>query len=262
MDDSGTHDTSQICVVAGYFAGERSWILFDRAWRKVLTSEGLVEFHANRFWAQVSGAQTSEYKSWTRTRLNCLMSSLLDVISSHRIYPVGCAVVMNEWAALPLDEKRYLTGAACQNGRLVTPGAPRKSYFLPFLCAIQTAASYCHAGDKMHSSFDQSSRFSSYALNYFKLMKQFPGQTASKLGEPFFPDSATAAPIQAADLLAYETNVYMKKRFGMGLAKLDPRGVLAKALTRIRSWEKDFKLFDKAGLDTLLAKYRQDKLDS
>src|SRR5260370_3823326 len=88
MDDSGTHDTSQICVVAGYFAGERTWILFDRSWRKVLTSEGLVEFHANRFWAQVSGAQTSEYKSWTRTRLNRLMSSLLAVLPSHRLYPV------------------------------------------------------------------------------------------------------------------------------------------------------------------------------
>jgi hypothetical protein len=54
----------------------------------------------------------------------------------------------------------------------------------------------------------------------------------------------------------------MRKRFERRLAKLDPRGILAKALTRIRSWDKDFKLFDKAGLDTLLSKYRQDKLDN
>src|SRR5207245_2725076 len=64
LDDSGTHDSSPICVVAGYFGTEEQWKAFDRKWRKTLDDNGQKEFHANRFWSHVRGSGVSEYRGW------------------------------------------------------------------------------------------------------------------------------------------------------------------------------------------------------
>src|ERR1019366_10327341 len=101
LDDSGTHDSSPVCVVAGYFGSERHWIRFDNDWREVLNDNGLKEFHANRFRSHVKGNDVPEYRGWDAKHDDEFMARLLKTIESHRIFPVGCCVAMREWRTLP-----------------------------------------------------------------------------------------------------------------------------------------------------------------
>ena len=215
LDDSGTHADSPWCVVAGYFGSERHWKRFDREWQIALESEGVEEFHANRFWASVGGNDIPEYRGWSRERSNRFVGRLLDVIgSSHRISPVCCAVLMEEWHKLAKDERAYLTGGAHnQQGQIVTPGAPNKPYFLPFLTAISMVLDYCNPGQLVDFSFDQSRHFSGYALKYFEEIKKWDLEKFKRMGDVLVVDSKRATPVQAADLLAFESYRY-------GLARL------------------------------------------
>ncbi len=265
LDESGTHDSSPLCVIAGYFGSERHWNKFDLKWRKVLDSEGIEEFHANRFWSFVGGANISEYRGWDKGRCNAFLRALLNVIwESHRIFPVCCTVVMADWHALSKDERAYLTGASFDStGELLKPGAPNKPYFLPFLTVISIVMGYCNPGHRTHFSFDQSKSFSGYALQYFREIKGWGADRGNELlehygriGEIFFPDSKDATPIQAADLLAFETYQYGIERLRAGNLVIDPRPALHTAISNMRNLSNDSKMFDPTGFQLMLATYR------
>lgn len=260
LDDSGTHKDSPVCVVAGYYGSERHWVKFDREWHAILKAEGLGEFHANRFWAHATGKSIPEYAGWNKKRQDSLLASLLRVVGSHRIYPVSGAVVMSQWDILPVDERQVLTGAAMKGAAVATPGAQKKAYFLPFLFAIRRAAEYCQPGHKMDFFFDESHRLRGYAINYFLTMKGFRAEFASRLGQAAIVESKTSAPTQAADLLAYEVYVYLRKRVerGMGIG-LRRRPVFDHAIRRIKSIQGDMKLFDKRSIDRVLEDFRSQK---
>jgi hypothetical protein len=208
LDDSGTHDSSPVCVVAGYFGTDVQWARFDAQWRFVLQSYGIEEFHASRFWAHCSGANISEYKELDEEKSSRLIRSLLEVIAlSRRIYPIGCSVDMNEWTTLTKEERAVLTGAAFDdNGKLLTNGASNKTFFLPFLTTIASALDHCKWGHLMHFTLDASERYASYARDYYSEVRKLRQGNYLKMGELTFSDSKKAAPIQAADLLAYEVN--------------------------------------------------------
>ena len=143
---------------------------------------------------------------------------------------------------------------------VATPGAQNKAYFLPFLFAIRRAAEYCQPGHKMDFFFDESHRLRGYATNYFLTMKGFRAEFASRLGQAAIVDSKTSAPTQAADLLAYEVYVYLRKRIerGMGV-ELRRRPVFDHAIRRIKSLRADMKLFDKGSIDRALEDFRRQK---
>jgi Protein of unknown function (DUF3800) len=258
LDDSGTHRGSPWCVVAGYFGSERKWNVFDRQWRKVLEKEGIEEFHANRFWSSVGGGNVSEYRGWDGQRANGFIGELLKVIQdSHRIFPVSCAVLMDEWHKLTQDERAYLTGAQHDGeGKLLTPGAPNKSYFLPFLTAIRTVLDYCNTGHLVHFLFDENSQLSGYAVQYFREIKKLHLEAYKRMGEISFVDSKRATPIQAADLLAFENYRYGLASLKVNRRGVNPRRVLHAAIKNIRNLKGDSKLFDQRGFDLVLEKFR------
>jgi hypothetical protein len=264
LDDSGTHDDSQLCVIAGYFGSDRQWILFDNKWRKILDAEGIQEFHANRFWSHLKGNDVSEYRGWSEARDSGLLTALLNVIEhSDRIFPVGCSIMQDEWNSLTRDERAYLTGGWYdETGRMVTSGAPKKAYFLAFLTAISTVLDYCNWGHLVNFSFDESRRFSAYAEQFFNEIKTWARdkkpelEKYKKMGNVFFPDSKTSTPTQAADLLAYQTYLYGLERLKAKLEVTDPNDILLRALTNIRSVQNDGKLFEKFGFDLMLEKFR------
>lgn len=264
LDDSGTHDGSPLCVIAGYFGSERHWNSFDKKWRKVIDSQGIEEFHANRFWSHIGGANVSEYRGWERGRCNTFLRELLNVIGeSHRIFPVCCTVVMDEWRVLSKDERAYLTGASFDAaGRILKAGAPNKPYSLPFLTVISTVMGYCKPGLRAHFSFDKNKTFSGYALDYFREIRGWGTDGNSilehfgRMGEIFFSDSKKSTPIQAAGLLAYESYQYGIERLRAGNQMVNPRPALHAAISNIRSLSNDSKMFEPTGFQMMLAKFR------
>ena len=259
LDDSGSHDQSSVLILAGYFGSETQWSKFDRRWREAIDAEGLQEFHANRFWAYYTGKPIPEYKGWDKPKCNQFISTLIEIIRSHRIFPVSSTVVMQDWRALRKDERAVLTGATYDDcGNLTSPGAPNKSYFVSFIWSVSSALRHCNPGHIMHFSFDRNDFISGYAANYFDALKKLWASTSPRLGELSFVDSERASPIQAADLLAYETHRYINARMKRNMAPLNFNAVLGQALQNKRD-DHDFLLLDKKGLDLMLRGYRAAK---
>jgi hypothetical protein len=260
MDDSGTHADSPICVLAGYFGGEKHWVEFERQWWRVLKNAGVSEFHAKRFWARTpNGQRVDEYKDWSEEQANSFIQNLLDIIGGGlRLYPVGCAVVMADWHQLPEPERRYLTGGRYRKGRFRSTGAPNKPYFLPFIRNIGKVASYCADDLKVHFAFDRNEPYSGYALDYYKTLNRLELRYWQRCGRLDFPTSKEAAPLQAADLLAYKINQYAQERLAKGLEyKHNPDHILFAAMKKLRNPKQDFKLFDKRGFAIVLTNFRK-----
>jgi Protein of unknown function (DUF3800) len=261
LDDSGTHDSSPVCVVAGYFGSERHWTTFDAKWRAILDSFGIEEFHANKFWACVEGANVTEFRGWDDAKCGSLIRSLLNLISeSKRIYPVGCLVDMNEWKSLTRDERAFLTGARYDSasGSLKSPGAANKTYFLPFLTTIADALDHCNWGQLMHFTFDASKSFSAYALDYFQQIKATQMDNFRKMGEIFFADSKKATPVQAADLLAYEIYRYGIRKLEAGNARISPSTAMVYAMENARD-RKSIPMYEKFSMGKALERFRSDQ---
>ena len=109
--------------------------------------------------------------------------------------------------------------------------------------------------------FDRNHQLSQYANDYFVTMTRFRTDFAKRLGQSTSVDSKRATPVQAADLLAYEVFVYMRKKleFGTG-ARLNRRPVFELAIRRIKSIRRDMKLFDKHSIDGVLKVFWNQKL--
>jgi hypothetical protein len=65
-------------------------------------------------------------------------------------------------------------------------------------------------------------------------------------------------PLQAADLLAYETYQYSLKKLMYGSYLLKPEMDLAMALARAKDFGNDFKLFDRRGMEVALSDFREE----
>lgn len=261
FDESGIHDDAEICAIAGYFGHEKSWTIFERRWLAILKEFGVPEYHARRFWARDgSGDRVGMYAGWSNLKARRFYNRLLEAIVRCRIYPVGAAVVRKEWESLSQNERRYLTGGQLKNGRFITSGAPKKKYFLPFLQVVSHVANYCQRGETADFFFGLDRSFSGYALNYYRQIQGLKRPYSLHMGAIGFPRSIRTPPLQAADLLSYEAYRYSLKRLRHGQVPLRPKSDLNLALSRLKDVN-DFKLFDKKGVDVVLASFRKEHAD-
>jgi hypothetical protein len=244
MDDSGTHPDSHNCVVAGYWASANEWRRFERDWNAVLQREGLKEFKANEFWPRPNGMRIGPYRDWTNARHAKLIDDLLLVIRRWKVIPFGCGVIGAEWNAQPAEFKAVYSRAGCERHA--------KSMLLPFQRNIYRTASYCHKGISMHFTFDESTQShvkAAITQCYSELKRSAVGDPLRDcLGDIAFADSDRAAPLQAADLLAYEMHRYAKRTPGIENMRFEYK----RALVRMKTNE-DFWLFDKARFRNLNA---------
>lgn len=243
MDDSGSHDGAQNCLLGGYWGSDRVWREFEWEWKRVLKSEGIEEFHANKFWPRITGERLEPYKGWDDKRHHSFIDRLLSVIEGSRITPFVCGVLDPEWEKVPLIYKRAATGSSF-------PLATGKSgdlrpLYLAFYVAVVKAAGYCKPGMRMHFFVDNSPHLAGRMAQRYSDLKKSTEEERDPLrfalGQLTLADSKTATPLQAADLLAYEAHRYGKSR--RGDPKAPVRNEYRRALKRIKSIQ-DFWMFD------------------
>jgi len=258
LDESGIHEGAEICSIAGYFGKRRAWEKLETRWVSILKEFKVPEFHANCFWSRDDkGQRVKPYVGWSDLRAEDFLNKLLRTIKDSRIYPVGSAVIGKEWAGLTIAERRYLTGAEMRSGKFKTTGSPGKSYFLPFLQAVQRVARYCKGNERAYFFFGLDRTFSGYALNYYQDLVKLKYDWTSHLGDIGFPRAIDTAPLQAADLLSYKVYQYALERLENWNYSIESCPELASALARVRNPDDDFKLYDKRSLDAALQDFRQ-----
>jgi len=255
MDDSGSHADSLVCLLAGYWGHVNQWRKFEKRWKAILARYEVQEFHAQRFWARgPKGVRFDEYKHWPAAKARRFMDSLLAIIETTLVHPFACGVMTSEWKKKTVDERRIFTGATKQ----YPTGAPKKSIFLAFQLCVSRVSSYCahyFPDMKVHFFMDDNPQTSGWASICFSQLKSVqladaPISIVTRMGDLTLADSRVATPLQAADLLAYEANLYCRAAVQDPKAKMRQvyRRALAKALSKDDFWlfdERRFESFDR-----------------
>lgn len=250
MDDSGTHDGSDYCLIAGYWGSINEWQRFEKAWNAVLTEFGVAEFHAKTFWPRLNGQRVGEFRGWSDKRHATFIDRLLTVIQEHKVYPFAFGVLASDWQQAPIHLRRVYAGF---KHTTTEKDKHLRAIYLAVQCAFVRIARYCRRDKVMHFFIDQDRKISGHVLECFtKLQSESKAEHDelwTHLGSLTFAQSNDSAPLQAADLLAYEIHRYYKKwRGGIGDVHMRKEGL--RAMTRVKTRD-DFWLFDKTRMANL-----------
>ena len=107
LDESGTHETSPISVMAGYLGTADQWRALDGDWSALLQAAGLRHVHAVDLFKR-----TKQFRKWPADRVNALAVQLDGLIARHM--QLGFSVIIRD------DDYRkiYVEGARPRRSRL------------------------------------------------------------------------------------------------------------------------------------------------
>lgn len=193
FDDSGKDNdlSNRFVVIAGYLAVDEVWGRFQNSWGHLLIKHGLPGIHMR----EIVGI--ARKKGWDTPKLNAVLSEFIGVIRE------GLALI-GFGVAVDADEYRnFLAG-----------GSKRKLMFgdaHEFICSRivrrvrdRLTEAGLHA-EQMAILFDQDFELARRRLTLFEhICKRDPPLKAS-LATLSFADARHYYPLQAADLLAWET---------------------------------------------------------
>ena len=216
-DESGIHGTAQYCLLLGYVGAPRQWSSFKNRWRDAPQERGISEFHAIDFF---QGRKV--YRDWPGDKRRLLLDTLLAIIASHRIVPIGWAVDIRAFKALRPDERRFFTGAHIETHtranrvdgynqfevhlrrRFTTSGAQSQPYLVAFNQFLYDCFRISANHALLHVVFDRQNVLESGSIQMFHERWKgggFPG--GKEFASITYADSANEPPLQAADLYAY-----------------------------------------------------------
>jgi hypothetical protein len=238
FDESGIHDGSVMCVVAGYFGGPGRWGKLEDDWRNVLAQfhVPLDQFHAKDLFPKRKGWFLHHWDGDHEGLLN----ALADTIQAHpKIAPISVGILVNDFNSFPIEARRYFTGATMRDGKVVDDGCPSKWYFVPFQWCVVHVCEYAPVGGRAHFFFGIDRPFYGYASKLFEQMANGPrrgkaDEWKDRLGTPFAPKAKETPQLQAADFLATLTYNHMLDA-GDQLGKIGPSLLLEKCIANRRS---------------------------
>jgi hypothetical protein len=245
FDDSGTHEESDIVLVAGIFGTEARMESLDKNWKRHLDSplDGRKE-PIKRFHAFDCDNSVGEFLRWTRTETDYYRKQLRDVIIESEVAAYGIACTRKDWDRIITGDMRSVLGTAegfCINQCFVrSVGWVQANTFDP----------------KMRFVFDKRpegvQRYAGTVYDAFEKWTQPP----PKLAGYTFLSSVRITPLQAADLIAWELYRYAKVILKRGLKvraqkemlhlqrnmDIDAQIALPKRIIQVRNhWRKYFK---------------------
>jgi hypothetical protein len=112
FDDSGTHDTSEVVIIAGLFGNQFQWDAFSDAWGKKLQVPSLGKPPLTRFHMYDCYNSLGEFSGWSRTATDFLAHELGQIIIKNGIWAYACAVLRKEWDSLVTGVSRKALGDA------------------------------------------------------------------------------------------------------------------------------------------------------
>lgn len=187
----------QIHVVGGYLAPSEIWEqVFTPAWRKVMDD---APHPISEFKSSDSRSRNGEFTSWTVEEVEGLTAQLASVILDTPLYAGVSAVFI--WPGDPEPTSPKVTRWRKQ--------AAREGYKQCIRFCLGKAISLSNhlpETEKIRLVFDKRVKFSqAMRVSFEKVIELIGSDLTNKVNPPVMSDSKETAPLQAADLLAYET---------------------------------------------------------
>jgi|GEM_PF-1667440 hypothetical protein len=257
LDESGIHAGAPVCSIAGYVGGKGQFRKLETAWLRVLYDFGvpLEKFHTKDLIPRPHGY----FEGWDTAKRDALLGKLTDAVAAHKkIHPVSSTVILNDFNALTLPQKKLFTGARLDDrNEFITTGCPNKPYFLPFMDVVRNAVSYCPHDPtaRVHFACGVDRPFAEYAATlYNDIIENWQSADwKDKLGDISFPLAKKTPQLQAADLLVNLTYHHAIARLNDGKwDEVMPPELLQKCLSSLRVID-DHKVFNREYFQSALA---------
>jgi hypothetical protein len=110
FDDSGTHPTSEIVVMAGLFGYPAQWDYLSELWAKVLASPCPGKLPIPRFHMAACQAGDEEFLGWKRVECDFLVDELISIIRKCGLSGFGGAVPRKAYDEIVSGDLRRATG--------------------------------------------------------------------------------------------------------------------------------------------------------
>ncbi len=210
-DESSDGRSERIYVVAGYFGDEEQLKRLDTDWKARLSESNLSEFHMSD-----CEAGRKEYPSLHRNERAVLQRDLISIISNSGVVGVSVALDIRAYNDLLPELKPFLIFPPGRG----TSGHLREPYFLPFKLAVEQICmniSNVKLGQDVEMIFDRKESVQGRATGLFEGIWEWEHDWIKKIGRVTlsFADKSEFTPLQAADVLAYESfrwvDVYLRK---------------------------------------------------
>ncbi|HEX8274814.1 MAG TPA: hypothetical protein VF615_19430 [Longimicrobiaceae bacterium] len=201
FDESGTHAGSPAIAVAGYISTVEQWSEFTVEWKEALDEFGMPDsaaFHMTDF-----VNRRKHFKGWTEEERRGRLARLIQIINRHVIASIAIVIPGAAYAAVMSDKAKRITGGAY---------------------GLAATACFMDAAALLEPTFPTvriAYAFESGAKGIGQIMKVFqenfndPVQRAKlKLGGLTLAGKEVA-PLQAADILAYEMFKHLPRQLGV-----------------------------------------------
>src|SRR6266436_3689379 len=93
FDDSGTHDASDVVIIAGLFGNQYQWDAFSEAWSDKLRAASPGKPPLARFHMSDCYNSQKEFSGWSRTATDFLSYELGQIIIKKGLWAYACAVL-------------------------------------------------------------------------------------------------------------------------------------------------------------------------
>lgn len=193
FDESGTHLGSKVIVVAGYLASDEQWLKFKDEWSQVFSDYEIDYFHMTDF---ESGYK--QFKSLSKHNKQRLLDRLLTFLRIRARFGIGAAFYISSYDELVAEgygdevgSPYYWCAAICLHA--VKRWANKQSCQYPITLVFEKGAK---ESGEFQKSFKKYRTTQDYKDNY-------------RISSLTFLDKRQSLPLQAADILAYETWKYL-----------------------------------------------------
>jgi hypothetical protein len=192
--DEGGHEDDpgrNYLGMAGFVAPAGEWEVFTEAWLTVLTNAGLKLPFSMKDFAHRRG----EFVGWTEEQRQKLLRALIPLIRATNATPIGAVISVRDYRTLTAAQQEFL----------------REPFYLVFQCCTRTAAIVA-TGEPPEEAVSMFYAYNSeYGVTFggkaealwHKIKKEFQFGNRMK-AYTSLPMEWQYAPLQAADILAYE----------------------------------------------------------
>ena len=179
--------------IAGCVSAVSVWRRVEGRWAAALGSEGLNYFHMREYAFSVG-----QLDGWRgdETRRRRIYGRLWEIILDAHLVPLGGFVLLENY-------RRELTGREHH--------IFRDAYFLCYLQCLRFLAQYAESDSvgSVGTFFDEKKGFKGEALKIYNVLAH---RFAGKISPPAFRDMRALAPLQVADIIAYESKKEFERR--------------------------------------------------
>lgn len=198
FDEHG-HDGSSVYAIAGYVGTDEQWSTFTEKWSSTLERHyAFGPFHMVEFEASDIDKK-SQFHGWSKDQKDALAKELFPLIPDSGVRGLGQAILMDAFNGLSENAQQRL----------------RDPYWVCFHNCIERLLKDIPEDDKVDLVFDRKDKYTGEALDRYRFLKDdwLPPAQAKKLVGCAFRDDDIIIPLQAADVLVYETGKLFENAF-------------------------------------------------